>query len=93
MTSTVTKFVLGPAVFSLATLALGGPIAADSIENQCRAAVRAELMGPQCRVVNPASASDPCYVRNTNLSANCDNKVVQCVARGGPGRGGRDSRM
>jgi hypothetical protein len=93
MKSTVTKFILGLAVFSLATMALSGPIAADSIENQCRAAVRAELMGPACRVVNPASASDPCYVRNTNLSANYDNKVVQCVARGGPGRGGRDARM
>ena len=89
----MTKLVAGVAMVSLATLALGGPAAADSIENQCRAAVRAELLGPGCRVVNPASASDPCYVRNTNLSANYDNRVVQCVARGGPGRGAKDARM
>lgn len=93
MKSTVTKFALGPAVFSLAILTLGGPIAAESIENQCRAAVRAELMGPDCRVVNPTSFSDPCYVRNTALSASYDNKVVQCVARGGPRRSARDARM
>jgi hypothetical protein len=93
MKPTVTKFILGCAAFSLATSILGGPIAAQSVESQCRAAVRAELMGPNCRVVNPASSNDPCYVRNTNLSANYDNKVVQCVARGGPGRGARDARM
>jgi hypothetical protein len=86
------KFILGSAVF-LAISMPGGPVAAQSVESQCRAAVRAELMGPNCRVVNPASANDPCYVRNTNLSANYDNKVVQCVARGGPGRAARDARM
>jgi hypothetical protein len=94
---TVTKpilgLVLGPVVFSVATLSLSGPIAAESIENQCRLTVRAELMGPNCRVVNPASFNDPCYVRNTALSADFDNKVVRCVARGGPGRGARDARM
>jgi len=87
------KLVLGPAIVSLATFAFSAPVAAESVEQQCRAAVRAELMGPNCRVVNPASSNDPCYVRNTNLSANYDNKVVQCVARGGPGRGARDARM
>jgi len=93
MKSTATNFVLGSAAVCLATVMFGGPIAAQSVEQQCRASVRAELMGPNCRVVNPASANDPCYVRNTTLSANYDNKVVQCVARGGPGRGARDVRM
>ena len=41
---TVTKpilgLVLGPVVFSVATLSLSGPIAAESIENQCRLTVR-----------------------------------------------------
>jgi hypothetical protein len=85
----VTKLFLGPVIFSLATLILSGPIAAESIENQCRAAVRVELMGPDCRKVNPASSNDPCYIRNTTSSANYDNKVVACVAHGGPGRGAR----
>ena len=93
MKSAMTKLVLGSAFFSFATLTFGGPIAAESVENQCRTAVRVELLGPGCRVVNPASSSDPCYIRNTALSANYDNKVVQCVARGGPGRAARDARM
>jgi hypothetical protein len=84
---------LGSAAFSLAALTFGGPIAAQSVESECRAAVRAELMGPNCRVVNPSSSTDPCYVRNTTLSANYDNKVVQCVARGGPRRKAQDARM
>jgi hypothetical protein len=93
MKSTVTGLIPGSAGFFFATLIFAGPAAAQSVESQCRAAVRAELLGPSCRVVNPASSSDPCYVRNTNLSAAYDNKVVQCVARGGPGRGTRDARM
>jgi hypothetical protein len=90
---TVTGLILGPVVFFLATLTLSRPIAAETIENQCRLTVRAELMGPNCRVVNPASSNDACYIRNTQLSANFDNKVVQCVARGGPARGARAARM
>jgi hypothetical protein len=86
MKATVTKLFLGPVLFSLATLVHSGSIAAQSIENQCRLSVRAELMGPNCRTVNPTSSNDPCYIRNTNLSANYDNKVVACVAQGGPGR-------
>jgi hypothetical protein len=92
MTSTVTKFVLGPAVFSLATLALGGPIAADSIENQCRAAVRAELMGPQCRIANP-DYDDRCYYHYPAGMTNYVNKVIECIKSGSPGHRGRSARM
>jgi hypothetical protein len=84
MKATLTKLVLGSLVASLATSIHSGSIAAQSIENQCRLSVRAELMGPNCRTVNPTSSNDPCYIRNTNLSANYDNKVVACVAQGGP---------
>ena len=67
MKATVTKLVLGPVVVSLATLIHSGSIAAQSVEDQCRLSVRAELMGPNCRMINPASANAPCYIRNTNL--------------------------
>jgi hypothetical protein len=45
-----------------------GPGAAESIENQCRAAVRAELKGPNCRMANPRDNSlqvDPCGIPTT----------------------------
>ncbi len=92
MTSTVTKFVLGPALFSLATLALGGPTAAQSVENQCRAAVRAELMGPQCRIANP-DYDDRCYYHYAAGMTNYVNKVVECIRSGGPGHRARSARM
>lgn len=84
----LTKVVLGPVVASLATLIHNGSIAVQSIENQCRLTVRAELMGPNCRMVNPTSSNDLCYIRNTNLSASYDNKVLaekfaECVAATG----------
>jgi hypothetical protein len=47
----------GPALCLLAILALNGPLAAESIENQCRAAVRAELKEPNCRMANPRDNS------------------------------------
>jgi hypothetical protein len=94
---------LGPAVFVLAFVILNGPSVAgpldvevlnshSSIESQCRGAVRAELKGdPNCRQVvwvyhpydNPS-----CYVSRDQQSYYMD-KVIQCVARGGPGRAAR----
>jgi hypothetical protein len=78
----------GPALSLLAILALNGPGAAESIENQCRAAVRAELKGPNCRMANPRDNSlqvDPCGISTTGSQMTLyTEKVVQCVARGGP---------
>jgi hypothetical protein len=91
MISRVTKLVLGCAVFSLATLTLGGPVAAESVEQQCRASVRAELMGPQCRIANP-DYDDRCYYHFAAGMTNYVNKVIECVNRGGPGRHARDAR-
>jgi hypothetical protein len=87
---TVTKLFLGPVIFSLATLILSGPIAAESIENQCRAAVRVELMGPKCRIANP-DYDDPCYYHFAAGMTHFVNKVIECVNRGGPGRRARIS--
>jgi hypothetical protein len=37
----------------IATLAFHVGAAAESIENQCRIAVRVEMMGPDCWMANP----------------------------------------
>jgi hypothetical protein len=90
------KFVncfLGLAVFCSATLFFSGPMAAAaSIEDQCRAAARAEMKGPNCRSSNsPArdpTTFHPCNISNSETPFYTD-KVVKCVARGGPGRAAR----
>jgi hypothetical protein len=91
---------LGPAVFVLAFVILNGPSVAgpldvevltsqSSIESKCRAAVRAELKGPNCRqVVWVYHGPDPCYFGTFEQPYYID-KVIQCVARGGPGRAAR----
>jgi hypothetical protein len=76
----------------IATLASDVGAAADSIENQCRIAVRAEMMGPGCRVANPRTSSggytagDPCYILGDTKTAHYIDKVIECVKRGGPGK-------
>jgi hypothetical protein len=91
--STFIKRVLGLAVCFMAVSAISEPSAAESIENQCRAAIRAELKGPNCRVANPGDNNlnvDPCGIPTTsNQMTVYTDKVVACVARGGPGRAAR----
>ena len=76
----------------VATLAFHGEATADSIENQCRIAVRAEMMGPDCRMINPRTSSggytagDPCYILGDTKTAFYIDKVIACVKRGGPGK-------
>jgi hypothetical protein len=65
----------------------------SSIESKCRSAVRAELKGPNCRQVYVYSAAggsahNPCIVDDWQQPYFVD-KVLQCVARGGPGRAAR----
>jgi hypothetical protein len=88
MKSTGATFILGWAVFCFATLMLGRATAAESVEQQCRASVRAELMGPQCRIANP-DYDDRCYYHYPAGMTNYVNKVVECIGRGGPGRRAR----
>jgi hypothetical protein len=73
-------------VYLIATSAFHGLVAAESIENQCRSAVRAEMMGPNCRMAEPKfknyQPGDPCYILgDTKLTLYTDK-----VARGGPGK-------
>jgi hypothetical protein len=64
--------------------------AAESIENQCRIAVRAEMMGPNCRMINPKTSSgayqggDPCYILGEAKMTYYIDRVIECVKRGGP---------
>jgi hypothetical protein len=89
--------ILGPAICvaafaALNTAALSEPkmsrqAQADSIEYQCRAAVRAEMKGPDCRMAVPTTAN--CTIPANSDIERLDNKVVKCVERGGPGRQSR----
>ena len=59
---------------------------AESIGYQCRAAVRAELKGPDCRMAMPPNSTSHCNIPDGAQIEIMDNKVVECARRGGPGR-------
>jgi hypothetical protein len=74
--------ILGSAIW-LAFAALNGAALAESLGDQCRAAVRAELRGPDCRMSMPTAA---CNMSGQFDVPFFDGRVVGCVKRGGPGR-------
>jgi hypothetical protein len=90
------RFILGSAICIMAfaalnTTALAEPKAnrqaqAESMGYQCRAAVRAELKGPNCRMAIPPNPTSPCNIPSNAEVEIMDNKVFECVSRGGPGR-------
>jgi hypothetical protein len=59
---------------------------AESLGYQCRAAVRAELKGPDCRMPLPPDATSHCNIPNNADVETMDNKVIACIKQGGPGR-------
>jgi hypothetical protein len=59
---------------------------ADSMGYQCRAAVRAELKGPDCRMAIPPNPTSHCNIPTNAEIEVMDNKINECVKRGGPGR-------
>ena len=63
-----------------------GQAQAQSLGYQCRAAVRAELKGPDCRMAIPPDANSHCNIPSNSQVEIMDNKVNECVRRGGPGR-------
>lgn len=97
-------FSLGPAAFVLAFATFNGPSVAapldnefltpqSSIESRCRAAVRGEIKGPACqKVVYVWHGPDGCEFYQQEQPFYID-KVLQCVARGGPGRIMRRSEL
>jgi hypothetical protein len=79
-------FIAGSAIW-LAFASLNGAALAqaraESLGDQCRAATRAELKGPDCRMSMPTSA---CNMPGQSDVPFFDGRVVACVKRGGPGR-------
>jgi hypothetical protein len=84
--------ILGLAICIVASaavnsIALAEPnVKAESMGYQCRAAVRAELNGPDCRMAIPPNPTSHCNIPTNAEIELMDNKVNECVRRGGPGR-------
>jgi hypothetical protein len=86
--------ILGSAIWIMAFAALNtaalaeskGNLQAESMGYQCRAAVRAEMKGPDCRMAIPPSPTSHCNIPNNADIELMDNKINECVRRGGPGR-------
>ena len=85
MTSLSTRsFVAGSAICIAFAASNGAALAKEeSLGDQCRAAVRAELRGPDCRMSMPTPA---CNMSGQFDVPFFDQRVVECVKRGGPGR-------
>jgi hypothetical protein len=92
MIASLRNAVVWLAAGSIAIFAFTADASAESLENQCRIAVRAEMMGPDCRMANPKTSSggytagDPCYILGDTKTAFYIDKVIACVKRGGPGK-------
>jgi hypothetical protein len=80
-----TSLIAGLAI-CMAFAALNGAALAESLGYQCRAAVRAEMKGPDCRMALPPSPSSHCNIPGNADVEVMDNKINDCVRRGGPGR-------
>jgi hypothetical protein len=76
---------------ALNTTALAEPKAnrqaqAESMGYQCRAAVRAQMKGPDCRMPIPPNPTSHCNIPSNAEVEMMDNKVHECILRGGRGR-------
>jgi hypothetical protein len=90
MKSLWTRSFIAGSTLCMAFAALNGAALtgarAESLEVQCRAAARAELKGPDCRMVMPPDATSLCNIPSQAEVHIYDNKTLECVKRGGPGR-------
>lgn len=59
---------------------------AESLGYRCRAAVRAEMKGPDCRMAIPPNPTSHCNIPSNAEIEVMDNKINECVKRGGPGQ-------
>jgi hypothetical protein len=86
--------MLGSAIWIMAFAALNttalaeskGNLQAESMGYQCRAAVRAQMKGPDCRMAIPPNPTSHCNIPTNAEIEVMDNKVNECARRGGPGR-------
>jgi hypothetical protein len=78
------RFIAGSVCMAFA--ALNGAARAESLEVQCRAAARAELKGPDCRMWMPPDPTSHCNIPTQTEVHIYDNKTLECVKRGGPGQ-------
>jgi hypothetical protein len=87
MTSLATRTFIAGSAICMAFAGLNGAALAEaraeSLGDQCRAAVRAELKGPDCRMSMPTPF---CNMPGQTDVPFFDGRVVDCVKRGGPGR-------
>jgi hypothetical protein len=86
-----THFIAGAAICMAVAASNGAALAegkagAESMGYQCRAAVRAEMKGPDCRMAIPPNPTSHCNIPSNAEVEMMDNKVLECVRRGGPGR-------
>jgi hypothetical protein len=86
MKSLSTRSLIAGSAFCTAFAAWNGAAQAESLGYQCRAAVRAEMKGPDCRMALPPSPSSHCNIPSNAEVEVMDNKINECVRRGGPGR-------
>jgi hypothetical protein len=79
------SFIAGSAI-CMAFATLNGAARAESLGYQCRAAVRAEMKGPDCRMALPPNPTSHCNIPTNAEVEVMDNKINECVKRGGLGR-------
>jgi hypothetical protein len=84
----IMRFVLGSAICTIAFSPSNRTARAESLEVQCRAAARAELKGPDCLWMPPNPTSH-CNIPTQTEVHIYDNKTLECVKQGGPGRKSR----
>jgi hypothetical protein len=85
MKSLSTRSLIAGSAICMAFAAWNGAALAASMD-QCRAAARAELKGPDCRMSMPPSPTSSCNIPTNPEIHSFDNKVQECLKRGGPGR-------
>jgi hypothetical protein len=86
MKSLSTRSLIAGSAICMAFAAWNGAALAESLGYQCRAAVRAEMKGPDCRMALPPSPTSHCNIPSNAEVEVMDNKINECVRRGGPGR-------
>jgi hypothetical protein len=82
--------ILGSAIWIMAFAALNtialAEARAESLEVQCRAAARAELKGPDCRMVMPPNPTSSCNIpTQTEVRDDSSPGSPFCVAAGHQG--------